>query len=54
MIKQAVLDKLSALTEIEKEKQETSQFGNDLSHYTLIKTVEKRVVNKQLLSHHSI
>lgn len=54
MIKQAVLDKLSALTEIEKEKQETSQFGNDLSHYTLIKTVDKRVVNKRLLSHHSI
>lgn len=54
IIKQAVLDKLSALTEIEKEKQETSQFGNDLSHYTLIKTVDKRVVNKRLLSHHSI
>ncbi|KRK41685.1 AraC family transcriptional regulator [Lactobacillus amylovorus DSM 20531] len=54
MIKQAVLDKLSALTEIEKEKPETSQFGNDLSHYTLIKTVDKRVVNKRLLSHHSI
>lgn len=54
MIKQAVLDKLSALAEIEKEKQETSQFGNDLSHYTLIKTVDKRVVNKRLLSHHFI
>ena len=32
MIKQAVLDKLSALTEIEKEQQETGQFVNDLSH----------------------
>lgn len=54
MIKQAVLDKLSALTEIEKEQQETGQFVNDLSPYTLIKTADKRVVNKRLLSHHSI
>jgi hypothetical protein len=54
MIKQAVLDKLSALTEIEKEQQETGQFINDLSYYTLIKTADKRVVNKRLLSHHSI
>ncbi len=54
MINQAILQKLLALTPIEKKKSENHHFVNDLSLSLLIQTSNKRIVNKKLLSHHSI
>lgn len=54
MIKKAVLKKLFELSPIEQKQIKEHQFVNDLSPYVWSKDNKNRMINRKLLSHHSI
>ena len=53
-IKKAVLKKLFELSPIEQKQIKEHQFVNDLSPYVWSKDNKNRMINRKLLSHHSI